>query len=64
MIGHSAISVPVGETAEGLAADLQIVAPPYQQARLLSAAALFERARPCATNLPLAKPVPPALPKS
>lgn len=54
--GHPAISVPAGQTAEGQAVGLQIVAPLYQEARLLSAAAAFEQARPWAAPLPLANP--------
>lgn len=54
LTGHPAISVPAGQTAEGLEVGLQIVAPLYQEARLLSAAAAFERVRPWASVLPLA----------
>jgi amidase len=55
LISCPAISVPCGFTSSGLPVGLQIVAPVGQEARLLSAAALFEQA----TGLGLAVPIDP-----
>ncbi|HEV2508421.1 amidase [Bosea sp. (in: a-proteobacteria)] len=48
-----AISVPCGFTTSGLPVGLQIVAPPRCEARLLSAAALFEQAAGLNRLLPI-----------
>lgn len=47
------ISVPCGFTASGLPVGLQIVAPPRREARLLSAAAVFEQAAALHHALPI-----------
>jgi amidase len=48
-----AISVPCGFTESGLPVGLQIVAPRAQEARLLSAAALFEKAAALRRSVPI-----------
>lgn len=46
LTGFTAISVPCGFTPEGLPVGLQLIAPPRQEALILSLAAQFERERP------------------
>jgi len=48
-----AISVPCGFTSSGLPIGLQIIGPPRGEAKLLSAAALFEAQHPYASLLPI-----------
>jgi Asp-tRNA(Asn)/Glu-tRNA(Gln) amidotransferase A subunit family amidase len=50
--GQPAISLPAGRTLEGMPVGLQIIAPLFAEARLLSAAAAFEQARPWAPLIP------------
>ncbi len=44
LTGLPAISIPCGFTSEGLPAGLQMIAPPWQEARLLQAAFAYESA--------------------
>lgn len=52
LTGHPAITVPCGWTSEGLPVGLQIVGRWLDDARVLRAAALFEKARPWADRRP------------
>jgi len=52
LTGHPAITVPCGWTSEGLPVGLQIVGRWLDDARVLHAAALFEKARPWADRRP------------
>lgn len=52
LTGHPAITVPSGWTSEGLPVGLQIVGRWLDDARVLRAAALFEKARPWADRHP------------
>ncbi|MFN0316820.1 MAG: amidase [Burkholderiales bacterium] len=52
MTGHPALSIPCGWDSEGLPLGLQLVGRIGEDARLLHAAALYERLRPWAQNRP------------
>ncbi|MGB0555457.1 MAG: amidase [Alphaproteobacteria bacterium] len=56
LTGHPAISIPAGQTAEGLPTGLQAVAPWFGEQRLIDLAALLERLQPWSmpSNLVLA----------
>ncbi|WP_341962830.1 amidase family protein [Pseudomonas sp. RC10] len=54
LTGQPAVSIPAGQTVEGLAVGLQLIAPMHHEALLFSAAAAFEQAQPWARELPLA----------
>ena len=55
MTGHPAITLPAGWHSDGLPFGIQFVGPLSGEARLLHAAALFERARPWAERRPKVK---------
>lgn len=57
--GLPAIALPMGAFPDGLPLSLQIVAPPLEEARLLSAAALFQARTPFHLARPVLPPAPP-----
>jgi len=57
-VGAPAISIPCGFTSTGLPVGLQIVAPPRQEARLLSAACALEELLNLSNQLPIEPKTP------
>ncbi len=44
LTGFPAVSIPCGVSSEGLPVGMQLIAPPWKEAKLLQAAYAFERA--------------------